>query len=84
MYRIVFLVIFSSVLLSCGKQIETRLPYFNSPDFEAYFISDKSEINREITHRIADFSLQDQNGETITDSLISGKIHVANCPNIRG
>jgi protein SCO1 len=78
MYRIAFLAIFSCLFLGCRWQSETPLPYFNSPDFEAHFISDVSQINREITHKIGDFSFQDQNGEIISDSLISGKIHIAN------
>jgi protein SCO1/2 len=65
-------------LWCCGQREELRLPYFTTPDFEPHFISNESQINREITHKIADFSFQDQHGELVTSQAIEDKIHVAN------
>ena len=58
------------MLLSCGQQRQA-LPYYNTPDFTPHF------TNKNITHSIADFSFTDQNGKTITQQSIEGKIHVA-------
>lgn len=59
------------------KQIN-KLPYYNTPDFSPLFLTSKPEIDQRITHTIAPFSVTDQNGKTITDKTIEGKIHVAN------
>lgn len=64
-------------LLSC-KEKTKPLPYFNTPDFTPYFIDNKEEVNRKITHLISDFKCKDQNNTTITQKTIEGKIHVAN------
>lgn len=78
MHRIAFFVVFSCALWCCGKSEEIRLPYFNTPDFEAHFISEEARINLEITHKIHDFAFQNQYGKLVSDSVIDGKIHVAN------
>lgn len=78
MYRIAFFVVFSCAFWSCGKRAESRLPYFTTPDFEAHFISDESEINRQIMHKINDFAFLNQHGQIVSNSAIDGKIHVAN------
>lgn len=79
MFRTVFILAFSLILLiSCQGPAEKSLPYFTSPDFEAHFISDEDQINREITHKINDFVFQNQNGQLVSNARIEGKIHVAN------
>ena len=78
MYRIVFLISCSWFLVSCtGKQKNSVLPYYNTPDFTPYFFTPQ-EASKKVTHTIADFSFTDQRGEMVTQNKIEGKIHVAN------
>jgi protein SCO1/2 len=51
------------------------LPYYNTPDFMPLWLSPKDTAQ---AHCIADFSLQNQEGNTITRSDIAGDICVAN------
>lgn len=83
MYQTVFLKIsLVSLILclsSCKEQNTTAmLPYYNTPDFTPVFFLDKKDINKQITHTISAFSCTDQNGKTISEKTIDGKIHVAN------
>lgn len=69
----------SIILFSCaGKTSLTNLPYYNTPDFTPYFISDNSVADKKITHKIGNFSFTDQHGKRITEASVDGKIHVAN------
>ncbi|MEY2917837.1 MAG: hypothetical protein RIS73_1551 [Bacteroidota bacterium] len=78
MYRIVFLLSSSLLLQQCNnKQNKPGLPYYNSPDFTPYFIT-VAKAQKQITHTIADFSFTDQDGKSISQKNIEGKIHVAN------
>lgn len=70
-----------------------QMPYFNSPDFTPQFFNKPSEAAIEITHRIADFSLRDQNGNLFSRADVTGKIHIADffftscgsiCPRMTG
>lgn len=62
----------------CVKQpSEDALPYYNSPNFSAIFLSSKEEAVAKINHTIGQFSFKDQNGKTITDKDIEGKVHLA-------
>ncbi|MDA9555612.1 SCO family protein [Pelobium sp.] len=65
-----------AIIGSCKQQKE-QLPYYNTPDFTPSFISDKEAVSNQITHQIADFSFINQDGATITQKNIEGKIHVA-------
>jgi protein SCO1/2 len=83
MYQTVFLKIsialFIVMLVSCmAKKDESRLPYYNSPDFTPEFFASKKKAAQNITHTIGSFSMTDQNGKKITQADIEGKIHVAN------
>ena len=80
MYRIVFLLLSSFVLVSCWHQKADSidLPYYNEPDFTPVFITDKSEVAIKIKHTIADFSFVDQDSTLISQKDIEGKIHIAN------
>ena len=80
MYRIVFLLLNSVLLLSCSKKKENviKLPYYNEPDFTPVFIKNSKEVNEKITHTIANFSFLNQDNNVITQKDIEGKIHVAN------
>ena len=80
MYRIVFLLFSSLLLVSClDKKVDTiALPYYNEPDFTPIFITDKSEVKSKIKHTITDFSFLDQDSTLISQKDIEGKIHIAN------
>lgn len=83
MYRIVFsknnliIILLFGVFVSCNTKNE-RLPYYNTPDFTPIFIQDLQTISDRITHKIGNFSFTDQDGKTITQKDIEGKIHIAN------
>ena len=80
MYRIVFLLLSSTLIISCAdntKQI-IDLPYYNEPTFTPQFLTEKAEIEKKITHQIANFSLLNQDSILITQHIIENKIHVAN------
>ncbi|WP_405295732.1 SCO family protein [Algibacter sp. Ld11] len=86
MYRIVFLLISSVLLISCNgskkkpqnTEENTALPYYNDPTFTPVFIKDKSSIQKEITHTIDDFEFLNQDSILVNQSIIQNKIHVAN------
>jgi len=85
MYQTVFLKNKSSVIIvlmiflvwSCTSPQKQSLPYYQTPDFTPLFLS-KAEANEKITHRIGPFQAIDQKGNIVTESTLSGKIHVAN------
>lgn len=63
------------------------VPYYNTPDFTPIWLDSPAAVDQKITHRIANFSLQDQTNATISQNTIRNKIHVANffftaCPSI--
>ena len=80
MYRIVFLLFSSLLLVNCSnKKAETiALPYYNEPDFTPIFITDSSDVASKIKHTIADFSFLNQDSTLISQKNIEGKIHIAN------
>ena len=64
--------------LGCTQQpAATRLPYYNTPDFSPIFVDSRQDVNEKIPHTIGNFSFTDQNGATVTQKNIEGKIHVA-------
>lgn len=64
-------------LFACSSpQKPAALPYYNTPDFSPHFIS-KAEALKTVTHTLAPFSFQNQNGQTVSNQTIAGKIHVA-------
>ncbi len=60
------------------KKAKINLPYYNTPEFTPEFFHSFEEAENKITHTIPQFSCKDQNGVSITDKDIIGKIHVAN------
>jgi len=83
MYRIAFLrnsVIAGLIIIAgcAGKQKFATLPFYNTSDFTPQFVSSTNEMTQKITHTINPFSFTDQDGKTITDKDVEGKIHVAN------
>lgn len=80
MYRKVYLTLISCLLLYC-KPVETELfvlPYYKEPTFTPVFLTDLSEVEKQIPHRIGDFSFFNQDSILIDQGIIEGKIHVAN------
>lgn len=62
------------------------LPYYITPDFAPLWIDNHSK-RLDTIHQISPFSFVDQNGNTITEKDIAGRIYVANffftsCPGI--
>ena len=80
MYRIVFLLLSSSIFFSCKekKRDIINLPYYNTVNFDPVFINDKSEVSNLISHTIDNFSFLNQDSSLITQSVFDNKIHVAN------
>jgi protein SCO1/2 len=54
------------------------MPYYNSPDFEPFFIKNKSKVSKKITHKIDSFSFLNQDSISLTQFVFENKIHVAN------
>eukprot|EP01035_Chromulina_nebulosa_P065931 gene65931-90215_t len=70
---------------SCKKNT-TQLPYYHTPDFSPIW-ADEQPINIDTLHTIAPFSFTNQNGQTITNQTLAGKVYAANfffttCPSI--
>jgi protein SCO1/2 len=95
MSRIVFLLIniFLLIFVAACSTNNASIPYYNSPDFTPYFLTNGKEIEKIISHKISDFSFINQNEKTISNKEIEGKIHVANfmftsctsiCPDMTG
>jgi protein SCO1/2 len=66
------------VLLGCRskKPQAEGLPFYNQPDFTPEWIS-PSDASYKNIHTIPDFSFTDQDGETVTEKTVEGKIYVA-------
>lgn len=83
MFRTVYsrtsIILLVSLWAACSSgQKETSLPYYNTADFTPMFLQSKEEVKSLVKHTLRPFSFLDQDGKTITDKNIDGKIHVAN------
>ena len=80
MYRIVFLLLISFLFFSCKEKSKDiiDMPYYNTPNFDPIFINDKSQVVKQITHTIDQFSFLNQDSVTVTQAIFENKIHVAN------
>lgn len=56
----------------------SQVPYYNTPDFTPIWIQDKDSVDLLVPHTIGDFRFQDQEGRSISNQDVKGKIHVAN------
>ncbi len=86
--KINILIIFSFValLMSCNanklaeetkKDAVIALPFFNKPDWTPEWIN-ATDSNYNQIHRIPAFSFLDQDGNTISEKTVTGKIYVTN------
>jgi protein SCO1 len=64
------------LVVCCSPDRKNSLPYFNTPDFTPEFLNDDEAVKK-ITHTIPAFSFTDQNGKSVTDREVKGKIYVA-------
>jgi protein SCO1/2 len=65
------------LLVSCkSKPKELSLPFINKPDFTPEWI-EKNDPAYSSIHRIPSFSFTDQDGKTVTEKTVDGKIYVA-------
>lgn len=78
-------------LMAChsrtGTLSDATVPYYNTPDFTPIWLTNSADVDRTITHRIADFSFQNQAGDIVSQKTVAGKIYVANffftaCPSV--
>jgi protein SCO1/2 len=53
------------------------LPYYNTPEFSPIFLRGKTDVKSKITHTVGRFTFVNQDGDTLTEKAIKGKIHVA-------
>nr|WP_240625848.1 SCO family protein [Spirosoma pollinicola] len=66
---------------------DDAVPYYNTPDFTPIWLTAPADVEKQITHRIADFSFRDQTDAVVTEQTVSNKVYVANffftaCPSI--
>ena len=79
------------VLISCQRSIEKKdieidLPFFNDTDLTPVWIDSSDSLYNQI-HTISAFEFINQNGDTITNDELDGKVYVANffftiCPSV--
>jgi protein SCO1/2 len=84
--KTIFSFFLSLILFGCKQKTVTSLPYFNTADFTPIWIAKNSPQITKL-HTISPFLFTDQNGKTVTERTIKGKIYVANffftrCQNI--
>tara|TARA_B100000497_G_scaffold72581_1_gene81498 strand:- start:99 stop:737 length:639 start_codon:yes stop_codon:yes gene_type:complete len=82
-YALIFMI---SFFFSCDQQEKKQLPVYNPVDFKEKLV-DKSVRNVSKNHTVANFSLTNQNGITITNKDYENKIYVVDffftsCPTI--
>jgi len=82
----IFILLFSFLILSCTtnnqslEAINTEnetLPFFNTPDWTPEWI-EKTDSQYQQVHQIPEFNFKDQEGNTISNKTVNGKIYIAN------
>jgi protein SCO1/2 len=58
--------------------VSSRLPYYNTADFTPLFLTSDKQVSSEVKHKLGAFKFVNQDGDTVTEKSIEGKIHVAN------
>ena len=86
MFRIFVFYIFIVFMTSCSQFYKRELPVFNPSDFDPKLVyTDLRKVNQ--NHRVKDFSLINQNGDSISSKDYLDKIYVVDffftrCPSI--
>lgn len=62
---------------ACAEPQKSSIPYYNSPDFTPYFISE-AEAATQISHRIKPFAFYNQDSILFDSKSLEGKVYVAN------
>ena len=85
--RLPFIFFFGAFLFSCTtinqpleastSQEDESLPYFNTPDWTPEWI-EKTDSQYQQIHQIPEFNFKDQEGNTISNKTVNGKIYIAN------
>ncbi|MCH3883596.1 SCO family protein [Tenacibaculum aquimarinum] len=78
-YTLFFLLVFSAITIPIFYhlvKVDEKLPVYSPADINPKLV-DASIRNKKKNHKVADFSLINQNGETITNKDFDGKIYVA-------
>lgn len=76
---LIFLIVFSAIGITVFYQItavDDTLPVYSPSDVNPRLV-DKSLRHQKKNHKVADFKLINQNGETITQKDYKGKIYIA-------
>lgn len=85
--RAIILSMVIALCFSCNNNSKTQtLPIYNPSDFNPELV-DKSLQSKNKNHKVSDFSLINQNGETITQKAYENKIYIVDffftrCPSI--
>ena len=90
---IILLLVFAACKSNTGSKKEALpLPFINKPDFTPEWIN-KTDPAYDSIHRIPSFAFTDQDGKTVTEKTVEGKIYVADffftrcgsiCPKMTG
>ncbi len=65
------------LFIACQPNKEETLPFYNDPEFTPHWI-ESSSAGYDSIHTIPSFSFTDQDGQTVTEKMVEGKIYVAN------
>jgi protein SCO1/2 len=65
-------------LLACQPTPGPEVPYYGTPDFTPRWFASAGEAADSVAHVIGPFRLTNQDGATVTERTVRGKIHVAN------
>lgn len=74
--KINLLLILCTLSACKNREAANALPFINKPDFTPEWIN-KNDVNYSSIHQIPSFSFTNQDGETITEKTVTGKIYVA-------
>lgn len=89
MKKLISLLLVLICAVSCdipqGSRVSV-LPYYNEASFTPHWFNSHKEVPSDF-HKVSEFSLIDQNAETVTEKLVEGKVYVVDfffttCPGI--
>lgn len=65
------------LFVACQSNKEETLPFYNDPEFTPRWI-EPSSLAYDSIHTIPSFSFTNQEGQTVTEKMVEGKIYVTN------